>query len=146
MVIIGKDLWFRDVFLFSDRLKDVAIARSGAVRSNWTSCLRGTALTWYQSEWDGYDIWRHTKSLEVIIDDLTTRFWDPPDKVLHKLNELRFTIASIQEGKKLAPYVHQVIRAARNAGFDSNQLSLRGRLQVELRTQIDRPAASTSDA
>jgi uncharacterized membrane protein len=25
IVTIGKDLWFRDVFLFTDRLKDIAI-------------------------------------------------------------------------------------------------------------------------
>jgi hypothetical protein len=47
----------------------------------------------------------------------------PPDKALHKLNDLRFAITSIQEGKKPAPYVHKFIRAARNAGFNSNQLS-----------------------
>jgi hypothetical protein len=55
MLTIGKDLWFRDVFLFSDRLDDIAIAKANAVRSNWKSCLRGAAITWYQSEWDGYD-------------------------------------------------------------------------------------------
>jgi hypothetical protein len=33
MVTIGKDLWFRDVFLFTDRLKDIAVTKE-AVRSN----------------------------------------------------------------------------------------------------------------
>jgi hypothetical protein len=45
MVTIGKDLWFRDVFLFIDRLKDIAITKADAVRTNWTACLRGTTLT-----------------------------------------------------------------------------------------------------
>jgi hypothetical protein len=43
MVTIGKDLWFRDVFLFTNRLKDTAITKD--VRTNRTACLRGTALT-----------------------------------------------------------------------------------------------------
>jgi hypothetical protein len=49
---------------------------------------------------------------------------------------------SIQEDKNPAPYFRQVIRAARNAGFDSIQLSLAyDHLQVELRTQIVVPRA-----
>ena len=83
------------MFLFSDRLNDIVIEMADGVRSNWTSCLRGAAITWYQSEWDGYDTWLHTKSLEVIIDDLITRFRDPTDKALHKLNKLRFTIVGL---------------------------------------------------
>jgi hypothetical protein len=146
MVTIGKDLWFRDVFLFTDRLKDVAVTKADAVRGNWTSCLRGTALSWYQDEWASYDTWR-TQTLDFIIEELISRFRDPPDKALRKLNSLQFTITSIQEGKKPASYVHQVIRAARNAGFDShqNQLSFAyDHLQVELRTQIDRPTVNTT--
>jgi hypothetical protein len=34
MVIIRKDLWFRDVFLFTDRLKDVVVIKVDVVRSN----------------------------------------------------------------------------------------------------------------
>ena len=45
IVTISKDLWFRDVFLFTDRLKDVANTKADAIRSNWTSYLRGTALS-----------------------------------------------------------------------------------------------------
>jgi hypothetical protein len=33
IVTIGKDLWFRDVFLFTDRLKDIVVIKE-AVRSN----------------------------------------------------------------------------------------------------------------
>ena len=97
IVTIGKDLWFRDVFLFTDRLKDIAITKD--VRTNWTACFRGIALTWYQSEWDGYDILRETKTLDRIVDDSITRFRDPADEALHKPNELRFTITSIEDGK-----------------------------------------------
>jgi hypothetical protein len=60
IVTIGKDLWFRDVFLFTGRLKDIGITKD--VRTNWTACFRGIALTWYQSEWDGYNTLRKTKT------------------------------------------------------------------------------------
>jgi hypothetical protein len=63
MVTVGKDLWFRDVFLFTDRLKDIAITKD--VRTNRTAFLRGTALTWYQSEWDGYDTAKDSANTKV---------------------------------------------------------------------------------
>jgi hypothetical protein len=50
MVIISKDLWFRDVFLFTDRLKDIVTTKADVVRANWIACLRGTTLSWYQDE------------------------------------------------------------------------------------------------
>jgi hypothetical protein len=95
IVTVGKDLWFRDVFLFRDRLKDVAVTKADVVRTNWTACLRGTTLIWYQDEWDAYDTWRETKTLDAIIDDLITRIRDPLDKALRKLNDLHYIITSI---------------------------------------------------
>jgi hypothetical protein len=50
IVTISKDLWFRDVFLFTDRLKDIVTTKVDVVRANWTACLRGTTLSWYQDE------------------------------------------------------------------------------------------------
>jgi hypothetical protein len=37
MVTIGKGLWFRDVFLFTDGLKDVLIRKEESVQINLTS-------------------------------------------------------------------------------------------------------------
>jgi hypothetical protein len=34
MVTIGKDLWFRDVFLFTDRLKDIVTIKVDVVQAN----------------------------------------------------------------------------------------------------------------
>jgi hypothetical protein len=34
MVTVGKDIWFKDVFLFTDRLKDVAVTKGDVVRTN----------------------------------------------------------------------------------------------------------------
>jgi hypothetical protein len=33
------------MFLFTDRLKDIATTKADAVQANWTACLRGTTLT-----------------------------------------------------------------------------------------------------
>ena len=47
----GKDTYYRDVFVFLDRIKDYAETRSPElVRQNLLSCLRGTALAWYTIE------------------------------------------------------------------------------------------------
>jgi hypothetical protein len=42
----------------------------------------------------------------MIIDELISRFRDPLDKALYKLNKLYFIIKLIREGKKLASYVY----------------------------------------
>jgi hypothetical protein len=45
MVTIRKDLCIRDVFLFTNRLKDIYLTKADPFQSNWPSCLRGTALS-----------------------------------------------------------------------------------------------------
>jgi hypothetical protein len=86
-----------------------------------------------------------TQTLDFIIVELIPRFRIPPDEALRKPDILHSMITSIQEGKNPAPYVRQVIRAARNAGFDSIQLSLAyDNLQVESRTQISRSTGTTT--
>ena len=48
IVYLGTHLYYRNVFIFVERIKDVAKAKGGnTVRLNLHSCLRGTALEWY---------------------------------------------------------------------------------------------------
>ena len=46
VVTIGKDVYYRCVILFIERIKDLALVKDAIlVRSNINTCLRGTALT-----------------------------------------------------------------------------------------------------
>ena len=51
VVTVGKDVYYRLVILFIERIKDLASVKGAIlVRSNINTCLRGTALTWYTAE------------------------------------------------------------------------------------------------
>lgn len=44
----GKDTYFRDVHLFIERIKDIAVVKdTSLVRQTLYTCLRGVALEWY---------------------------------------------------------------------------------------------------
>lgn len=51
IVTVGKDLYFRSVILFIERIKDIAAVKGDAlVRTNLNTSLRDTALKWYTAE------------------------------------------------------------------------------------------------
>ena len=51
VVNAGKHVYYRDIYMFVDRLKDVARQHDGVrVRNVVTECLRGSALMWYSIE------------------------------------------------------------------------------------------------
>ena len=51
VITVGKDVYYRLVILFIERIKDLASVKGAIlVRSNINTCLRGTALTWYIAE------------------------------------------------------------------------------------------------
>ena len=51
VVTVGKDVYYRSVILFIERIKDLASVKGAIlVRSNINTYLRGIALTWYTAE------------------------------------------------------------------------------------------------
>jgi hypothetical protein len=52
-VSVGNNIYWRNVYLFTDAVKDNATGeRAAVVRQNLVTCLRGSALEWYTSELD----------------------------------------------------------------------------------------------
>ena len=50
VINVGKHVFYRDVYIFVDRLKDLAATRPTNVKRVITACLRGLALMWYSAE------------------------------------------------------------------------------------------------
>ena len=48
VVNAGKHVFYRDIYIFVDRLKDLAVSHD--VKRVITACLRGLALMWYSAE------------------------------------------------------------------------------------------------
>jgi hypothetical protein len=52
-VVVGANIYWRDVHLFTDRIQDNTVSeRAPVVRQNLVTCLRGSALAWYTRELD----------------------------------------------------------------------------------------------
>ena len=51
IVTVGKDVYYRSVMLFIERIRDMATIKGAQlVRINLNTCLRGASLAWYTSE------------------------------------------------------------------------------------------------
>ena len=50
VVNAGKHVFYRDVYIFVDRLKDLAATRPNDVKRVITACFRGSVLMWYSAE------------------------------------------------------------------------------------------------
>jgi hypothetical protein len=56
IVYLGSHPYYRNVFIFVERIQDVAKAKGeNTVRLNLYSCLRGTALEWHASELTSFE-------------------------------------------------------------------------------------------
>ena len=53
VVKAGKHVFYRHVYIFVDRLKDLAATRPNDVKRVITTCLRGSALMRYSAELTG---------------------------------------------------------------------------------------------
>ncbi|CAG8950508.1 hypothetical protein HYFRA_00007005 [Hymenoscyphus fraxineus] len=149
IVTVGKDVWFRDVFLFTERIKDIALLKGqNSVRGIVTSCLRGSALAWYTAELS--DLERaglRTGSLDLLLGTLIARFKEPSALSLKKLHMLKYNTQDVRQQKEPATYVQEVVRLAKGAGFDSviNQLLFAWNgLEPVLRQHVEMPTEATT--
>ncbi|CAG8961032.1 hypothetical protein HYFRA_00002572 [Hymenoscyphus fraxineus] len=149
IVTCGKDVWFRDVFLFTERIKDIALLKGqDSVQGIITSCFRGSALAWYTAELS--DLERaglRTGSLDLLLGTLIARFKEPSALSLKKLHMLKYDTQDVRQQKEPAAYVQEVVRLSKGAGFDSviNQLLFAWNgLEPVLRQHVDMPTEATT--
>ena len=102
VVNAGKHVFYKDVYFFTNRLKDLAVQRGEAdTRAVVSSCLRGTALMWYSMELTDLerDLLRdNTTSLDRWCTTLIKRFKTRTAEALsqlvgqmYSLNDMRHT-------------------------------------------------------
>ena len=144
----GRHIFYRDVFVFVNRLKDVAAQRTNAVVAGLVqSCLRGEALVWQTSELSETELTiLRTASLEQWCTILTNRFKERSAVALRKLQAERYTFADARSGRRPRAYVQNILRYAKAADMTTfNQLTTAwNNLAFEFRRDIPEPTASTS--
>ena len=129
VVNAGKHVFYKDVYIFTNRLQDLAVQRGEAdTMAVLTSCLRGSALMWYSMELTdlGRDLLRaSTTSLDQWCDTLVKRFKTRTAVALSQLVGQTYTLNDIRHTSPRA-FIQQMLHLAKSAEFHSthNQLTL----------------------
>ena len=149
IVAVGRHSFYRDVYAFVDRLKDMARQRSAdKLRTVLPECFRGECQIWYSVELDemAKDLLRSVP-LEKWYDALIKRFKTRTPRALELLQKEKYTFNDARNSKHPRGYAQNILRHARAAEVGSlqNQLTMAwNNLAVEFRIHIPEPNASTT--
>ena len=150
IVTVGKDTYFRNVILFTERLRDVAAVKGSlAVKTNLNTALRGTALLWYTTELSDLEKLglRAGNDIEEWCKVLLRRFKESTGVALSHLTAEKYTLADARNQREPSGYVQAVVRHAKSANIDNveNQLTFAYQgIVAELRAFVDPPSATMS--
>ena len=149
MVRDGKDIWYRNVHLFIERIKDLVNTKGeDTVRTNLNTCLRGHAMMWYTSELTELERSAlRTMPVAEWINALTKRFRPSHTVAMLALQTEHFGTLDIKAGREPASYVQQMVSHAKDAEFNSTQQQLRWawlNMDAALRNHIDEPDEGTT--
>ena len=90
IVLVGKDVYYRNVVLFVQRLQNLVTFKGVAlVKANIATSFRGSALEWYISELSDFnrDALNNDPSVESWINTLSHRFKVPTSVALGLLTD-----------------------------------------------------------
>lgn len=145
----GKDTYYRDVFVFLDRIKDYAETRSPElVRQNLSSCLRGTALAWYTTELtaEAKTELRTGSGIENWTARLQARFRQRANRAMAVVARERYTLDDARRRREPREYASTILRAAQAAllgdTFQHLNIIYNG-LYFEFQRDLVLPAATT---
>ena len=117
VVNAGKHVVYEDVYIFTNRLRDLAVQRGEAdIKAVIASCLRASALMWYSME-----------LTELERDELrdTNRFETRTAVALSQLVGQTYTLINIRHATPRA-FIQHMLHVAKSAEIHSthNQLSM----------------------
>ena len=146
LLTVGKDTYYRNVHLFVERIKDIAMIKGSAlVRNNVNTTLRGSAQAWYTAELTNLErigLRADTNGVDAWCSALISRFKEPSGVALSKLTAEKYSIKDAKNRREPSAYVQAIIRHARAANIDGvhNQLTFAHEgLAPELRVFVDPP-------
>ena len=146
---VGRHVFYRDVYVFIDRLKDMAPLRGeDRLRIVIPQCLRGSAIIWHTTELSEMEkAYLRTATVAQWESALTHRFKERAPVALAKLQSIRYTMADAKAGKDPRAVAQDIFRHAKAAHLDSiqNQLTMAwNALDCEFRFQIPEPTTTST--
>ena len=124
-----KDIYFRDVHLFLDRVKDMTLIHDDQfVRKNLFICLRDIALQWYTFEilTETKELLRYKQGLRYWTDQLLKRFKKSSNVSIVTILRERYTMNDARRRRKFRKYAFIILRAAKSTDmkFVTNQIAI----------------------
>ena len=150
VVNAGKHAYYLDIFVFVDRLNELARKYGpAAVQDAIPSCLRGSALTWWTVEVDSSTkaILEDSKDLQPWITILITAFRTNPAEALAALTRSRYTLRDLHMGITPRTWIHGQLSLARSADLGSryNQLTMIwNQMDPYFQEQLAQPSLATT--
>jgi hypothetical protein len=154
--MITKDdkSYHRNVWSFTNRLKVLAATRDERqLAQSIEAYLKGEAEKCWNKELTNIErigLVHDPTGVEECCNLLETRFKQPPSGALQTLHNLRYTTQGARNRKSPTAYVSELVAAAQACGQGTNEYALVlhawTHLDIELRENIDEPAANTTIA
>jgi hypothetical protein len=119
---VDKDTYFRDVYLFIDRIKNIAIIKEiETVRNNLYTCLRDTVMIWYTAELfeKAKELVRTKNNLDVWKRYLIKRFRNRSNVIMIIIIRERYTMNDARRRRESREYVSVIMRIARSIELES---------------------------
>ncbi len=117
-----KDTYFRNVHLFIDRVKNIAVIKSvEVVRNNLYTCLRDIVMIWYTIELfeKVKKLVRTKNNLDVWKRYLIKRFRDRSNVTMITIIKKRYIMNDARRRRESREYANVIMRAARFAELES---------------------------
>lgn len=143
----GKDTYFRDVHLFTERIKDIAAVKNAElVRNNLNTCLRGTALACYTGVLTDNQkrLVKLGGGVEEWVHALLKRFKESPQ--LTTITKERYTMEDARRRREPFEYAQTITRAAKSTNmttFSQIYLIYNG-LELKLQRDLSKPTEQTT--
>ena len=124
-----KNIYFRDVHLFLNRVKDmILIHEDQFVRENLFICLRDTALQWYIAEIsiETKKLFRYEQNLRYWTEQFLKRFNKSFDVSIITILKKRYIMKNVRRHKEFKEYTSVILRTAKSTKLDSvvNQIAM----------------------
>ena len=124
-----KNIYFRDVYLFLNRVKNMTLIHEDQfVRENLFICLRDTALQWYTAEIsiETKKLLRYEQNLRYWTEQFLKRFKKSSDVSIITILKERYIMKNARRHRKLREYASVILRAAKSTklGSVANQIAI----------------------
>ena len=124
-----KNIYFRDVYLFLNRVKDMTLIHEDQfVRKNLFICLRDTALQWYIAEIsiETKELLRYEQSLRYWTEQFLKRFKKSFDVSIITILKERYVMKNARRHREFKKYASVILRTAKSTklGSVANQIAI----------------------